>query len=326
MVFQKGLQRTIWSVMVLVLVMSQVCLSQESMIEPLTTFAWENVIDLAIVSPEQIWGVGLGGLLIVSEDGGANWTRPNLDRTPEWFNGVFFLDRLQGWIAGSEGSVFKTGDGGRTWDRTTIEGAYLTDILFLDGAIGLATGLDGLIFRTENGGHDWQRIQLAESVIVNKLCAVSVDVVVAVGGRGLVFRSQDRGISWQTVNTPTSVTLYDLSFVDEKQGWISGRNGIVLYSADGGSHWEERSVPYAEELNAICFLDQKTGLTAGGTIEKQNHIFYTRDGGLTWTGLIDPHHKWWKAIECFPGGTCLLAGNDLIARCSLREIVKRLKP
>ncbi|MCX6835156.1 MAG: YCF48-related protein, partial [candidate division Zixibacteria bacterium] len=66
---------------------------------------------------------------------------------------VTFVDQLLGWVAGLNGSIYRTDDGGSLWVRQssgTTSG--LTQVFFLDGNLGWAVGDAGTVLKTASGG------------------------------------------------------------------------------------------------------------------------------------------------------------------------------
>lgn len=131
--------------------------------------------------------------------------------------------------------------------------------------------------------------------------------VVAVGERGIICLSDDGARSWRQARAvPVSVTLTAVQFVDDKLGWAIGHGGVVLHTQDGGETWERqadgRSLAKAAhtmqpstEMQALIddgpdkplldlhFVDAKRGFVVGA----YNLAFETRDGGASWTSLMD---------------------------------------
>ncbi len=63
----------------------------------------------------------------------------------EW-NDVHFVDRLNGWVVGTEGQIYKTTDGGITWSREiSATFANLNAIYMLSKTKGWIVGDNGLI-------------------------------------------------------------------------------------------------------------------------------------------------------------------------------------
>src|SRR5437764_5578211 len=64
------------------------------------------------------------------------WTRQP-SGTMAWLHSVYFLDRNQGWVAGSNGTLLTTTDGGTTWKKlSTLTKDTLQDVYFADQEVG----------------------------------------------------------------------------------------------------------------------------------------------------------------------------------------------
>ena len=124
-------------------------------------------------------------VLSITSDGGRNWETKS-DFPGSTFNDVHFIDKDHGWAAGmyvdGYGWVFKTTDGGITWDDITPDSLILLDemyrynaanfrnIFFVNKDTGWVAGDNngrgfyGFIFATFDGGRTWteQRAERAE--------------------------------------------------------------------------------------------------------------------------------------------------------------------
>ena len=64
----------------------------------------------------------------------------------DW-NDICFIDRLTGWVVGTEGFIYRTTDGGQSWERESIETAEnLNAISMVSTSKGWIAGDQGLIF------------------------------------------------------------------------------------------------------------------------------------------------------------------------------------
>ena len=67
---------------------------------------------------------------------GASWTRQP-SGTMAWLHAVYFLDQNHGWIAGGNGTLLSTVDGGVTWNKNSLGNKdTLTDVYFADSTEG----------------------------------------------------------------------------------------------------------------------------------------------------------------------------------------------
>lgn len=67
-----------------------------------------------------LWAVGERGTVIVSEIGKENWRQPEFKFPPTALNGIDFSPDGFGLIVGNRGTIFRTLDGGREWQRVRI--------------------------------------------------------------------------------------------------------------------------------------------------------------------------------------------------------------
>ena len=119
------------------------------------------VRDLA-ASGEWLWAVGDRGQILVSQDRGRQWKRPELPIDPEtaavWdFHAVSAVD-THVWAIGRPGSVvLHSADAGKSWEaQRTGQPLPMNDLQFVDTAHGWAVGALGTILATKDGGQTWQ--------------------------------------------------------------------------------------------------------------------------------------------------------------------------
>ncbi len=149
--------------------------------------------------------------------------------------------------------------------------------------------------------------------------AVAGSRIVAVGQRGIVVGSDDAGANWRQAEVPLSYDLVAVSFPSAKVGWAVGHGGVLVGTVDGGrswrkhldgrelsrlaiAHFEKRladgdasarvwldkerklaSYPGTQPLMDVYFENESVGYVVGTF----NRIFETRDGGASWTPLMD---------------------------------------
>jgi photosystem II stability/assembly factor-like uncharacterized protein len=85
------------------------------------------------LTPEKFIAVGDSGTVILSNDGGSSWDNVSIPTSFDHFYSIDFADNDRGVIAGQDGAVFETSDGGLTWvispntGLTTFFKAYVTN-------------------------------------------------------------------------------------------------------------------------------------------------------------------------------------------------------
>lgn len=161
------------------------------------------------------------------------------------FLDVHFLSRTEGFAVGAYGFMFKTDDGGKTWqnygDRVeNIDRFHFNTITEIPGGALIVAGEAGVMFRSADDGETWETVDSPyDGSFFGLTPTGEADVVLAYGLRGNMFRSEDAGVSWDQVETNTESTLMGGSFDGSGKVSIVGNSGSVLSSTDSGRTFVE---------------------------------------------------------------------------------------
>jgi photosystem II stability/assembly factor-like uncharacterized protein len=169
----------------------------------------------------------------------------------------------------------------------------LHSIRFANNAVGwtvstLYNGSTNNIHKTEDGGESWIDQNSGHTGTRFKdIWVISEDTVFMCGNFGLVIHTFDGGDTWISDSVvPSGDHLFGIWFVGET-GYVCGNSGAIFKTIDLGETWNPVNPPFITAIEEICFLDENFGFICG-----LNFIYYTEDGGDTWT---EP--------ETFPGAT-----------------------
>jgi photosystem II stability/assembly factor-like uncharacterized protein len=153
----------------------------------------------SFLNAEQGWLVGAGATLLQTNDGGETWhtgalvgLAPASGNTAEAarvrFIATSFVDKRKGWAVGTEGRVFATRDGGRTWvAQASNVASDLFDVKFLDEFEGWAVGAQGTLIHTVDGGAHWTVEPSGTTHALERLCFVGRTRGWAVGFGGTIL-------------------------------------------------------------------------------------------------------------------------------------------
>ena len=193
-----------------------------------------------------------------------DWQSVNV-ATDQQFRGLDAVSAKTAWVGGSNGGVWRTTDGGRTWTDVSPEGA------------------EGLLFRD----------------VEAKNHKVALVMSIGEGSDSRIYRTTDGGRSW----TQTFVNDSPAAFYDCMAMWPGDKRGIamsdpvdgkfrIISTRDGGASWQlvdPKGMPAAVDgefgfaASGTCLVTDGTRdayLASGGTASR---IFVTRDRGLTWS-------------------------------------------
>ncbi len=302
----------------------------------------------AVYAPDsqRIWAVGNLGLVVHSEDGGRTWTQqrvstsppqtsptatatpqpsstpssspspqetpsPQAATLPEDLMAVIFNDEQHGWIAGRNGTLYATDDGGQNWYQRAPQ-VFAEESPATLGSVSFRTE-DGVYTMTSRGelqfgpGPD---IDLSDKLYLKSEIPVKFtddgdldvngsriplldktrrDRANLLFGKGGALYQYTPQKNWQAVESGTKNYLRDALLVDAK-GWAVGDGGTIIQSSDTGATWKPQTSHVQGRLNGVFFTPDSGGLR--GWAVGYNGILATSDGGEHWVRVaIGPHEE-----------------------------------
>jgi photosystem II stability/assembly factor-like uncharacterized protein/tetratricopeptide (TPR) repeat protein len=266
-------------------------------------FGWEGAASLAIdpQDSQHLLFTATNGLYETS-NGGERWLKIHeaypsrcffmIKFHPLGSQNIFALTRFDTLAALCHGGVYKSEDGGQTWDGIGLESreipVHFHQALAIDQQVGdllyVAT-VEG-IYGSKDGGESWQRVadHRCSSIEVshddgNKVYCAS---------RGGLLISTDSGTTWTSYEGKSSSGSEYTAIVEsphDPQTLIYGEEGIHV-SDDGGESWTERKNGFGAgriELfvspsdNSIFYLEGRA----------YGDLYRSIDGGQSWDLLHD---------------------------------------
>lgn len=223
--------------------------------------------------------------------GGGGWTKQN-SGTLAWLHSVYFVNPNKGWIAGSNGTLLTTADGGKTWEQIyhlsedTIRDVYFSDaltgwLLCERNVYNLGDLPASYLLKTSDGGANWEKIDFTDGRerIARMFFAIG-GYGFAVGEGGTLMVMQNDRKSWKKFPLPVRFLMLDGNFSDALNGAVVGGSGTILFTEDAGLTWKPATIAGSAKprLNSVFFINQKTGWAAGA----EGKIYATINGGKFW--------------------------------------------
>lgn len=148
------------------------------------------------------------GRIYLTEDGGLNWTVRTIYESKRKnklvdLNSAFFIDKNNIWIAGNDGVILHSADGGNTWQQNRFREYNYYSVLFINSEEGFIAGENGMIIHTVNGGANWKSDTLP-AYKINRLI-YSGGTLWAIGNGGTIQKSTDNGATW---NGESGVSIF----------------------------------------------------------------------------------------------------------------------
>jgi len=223
---------------------------------------------------------------------------------------------VQGQIWGSsdQRGVFRTIDGGKTWEHVLQVGPRTgTSDLRMDPTnprilyAGMwnhartpwfihSGGTDGGIFRTTDGGDSWQKLAGGLPEMIGK---IGVDIaasnprrvyaiIEAEPDKGGLWRSDDAGETWELINSHRALHTRAWYYnhiaadpLDENTVWVL--NTGLYKSIDGGEDWELVETPHGDHHDQWINPDDSRNMISGN----DGGATITFDGGETWSSIMN---------------------------------------
>ena len=241
--------------------------------------------------PGRLWasvaGELGGGLVVASNDRGANWTVLMKSSKTVMTRALAIAPGLPRVLAvGGDDGVRLSPDGGKTWARTGdgVDGLQQVESLAFDPADRrvLYAGTWRQAFRTKDAGASWGRI--AEGMVLDAtVYAWDFDAAdtkdVWVSTCGWVYRSRDGGDRWTRFTTGfTNRRSHSVRRDPTRPGVVYAATvGGLHRSDDGGATWARIT---RESLVVTALeVDRRSGRLYVGT--EGEGVFYSDDGGRT---------------------------------------------
>ncbi|MGI8641935.1 MAG: WD40/YVTN/BNR-like repeat-containing protein [Pyrinomonadaceae bacterium] len=207
---------------------------------------------------------------------------------------VFFTSSERGFVAGDEGYLAYTSNGGKTWSKQIVNiKENINEIYFRNNDNGYVVA-GKKMFLTDDGGRNWREIKIYNPSEFKNAAPEFLSIRFADKKRGLivgsllnnndevvdslVMRTDDGGETWSRIFVPSKLELFHLDFVNSSRGWIVGDKGMILTTYDGGVNWQVQKSGTNKALYNVDFRDDKDGFAVGG----KGIILRTEDGGETW--------------------------------------------
>jgi len=253
-----------------------------------------DLVAVAFPSARQGWAVGHDGVVLHSTDAGATWTRvldgksagalmldyyrkaaagaaddkravalvADAERfaaqgNENPFLDVGFEDTKTGYLVGAFGLIFRTTDGGASWQpmlhaADNPKALHLYAVRVVGGEVYIS-GEQGLLLKLDRAGDRFRALELPYKGTLFGITG-NERVVLAYGLRGTVLRSTDAGRSWQPVPTGLQVGLTGSSIDADGRIVIVSQAGHVLVSHDDGASFQlariKRPLPAAAVIAA----------------------------------------------------------------------------
>jgi photosystem II stability/assembly factor-like uncharacterized protein len=230
------------------------------------------------------WSEGLsdffGTYILTTTNGGNDWIEEEFRQENIFLYAVYFQDSVKGFLGGNPGGIFKTTDGGVTWDSAAIANAPfayfpILKFNFFNDQYGFACGgahdIAGITWKTTDGGDYWVPIDAAYTPPDEIWDIYFIDSanVVGVGGDPELFgvgilRSNDAGKSWSYSELGLIGMARALSFRTDYECWAPVPiPESLIQSVDTANTWTFYPAIDSSRIYDLAFADSLIGYAVG---------------------------------------------------------------
>ncbi|MCF8362177.1 MAG: T9SS type A sorting domain-containing protein [Prolixibacteraceae bacterium] len=262
-----------------------------------------TIYDIVVGDQSVLYGVGYG-VVVKSNDGGANWAGLTSPTSNALTKGWFFDGNNGLVVSGSygNGEVFKTIDGGANWSSITIPvtNLSLNDIKFTSATEGYICGQDKLLWKTTDGGASWTAIDvnIEWSTVIDDFKAIAFADAqngMLVGYGGFIVGTEDGGDTWNLMDPlPTNQFLNAVAYSDDNIV-IAGNGGSVLtYPYSSGSARETVTDIDGNVYDVVAIGDQKWMAENLKVTQLNDGTPISNNEGAAWTTDANPAYCWYN--------------------------------
>lgn len=197
--------------------------------------AGQPLLDVWFRDEKEGFVVGAYGGFLHTDDGGVTWEdwSERLDNIDGWhlnsfgtYDGKFIL------IAGEMGTLFKSVDGGNTWEtvQSPYEGSFFGMVVGPGEKEALIFGLQGHIFKTEDQGETWREIFTSNTNGLMSGTLIGEKGIIVVGNGGVIMHSKDMGNSFVKQTTADRQSIVGITKTTKNKLVMVGKAGVTIAS------------------------------------------------------------------------------------------------
>lgn len=229
------------------------------------------------------YGAGAGTTPTVmsrTTNDGQTWSSTPIEMDAGYLD---FLNLNTGYIAGTNGNILKTTNGGINFVNQTApngNNSKLNKVKFLDENTGYIIGEKGLLIKTTNLGNSWTFSRLSSRELRSLFFKNNWGYIGSDSNK--IFRTSNSGLSWDTVAIPSPYQgiISSVHFLDYNTGFVTIAQHI-LKTTTAGNSWE-LSQTFINIIYSVQFTDDLLTGFAYYNANSNTYIQKTTNGGTNW--------------------------------------------
>lgn len=212
------------------------------------------LLDVLFLDDQRGFAIGSYALMLQTDDGGRTWQRRDLDTELPESELENLHERIAGDISAFTADQLAIGlelDPHLNAMARTGSGA-----LFI-------VAERGSVFRSRDEGRSWDRLQMPYDGSMFGVIGYSGEQILVFGLRGNAFESADLGDTWQALDTGTELSLMGGVAHGDGGAVLVGTNGIVLQRERAGEPLRPSTNKAAGVLAGVLSIAKNVTITVG---------------------------------------------------------------
>ena len=222
----------------------------------------EEILDIHFIDDSIGFSLSSNAIRKTS-DGGISWKDLDGLSQPTYLRNLEILDNNIFWVLRLNAYLFRTLDGGSSFDTTLVGWIILGNSSYSHNMIT-----------------SWND---SSAMVVGKSCIFILDIddMTCSGYSFIAYEGEDLD------RLPSNLISFHNGLaaserIGEEHGWVVGDSGLIAMTDSAGRNWKIQKSETVQDLIALSFIDTLTGWVLG----KNNLILRTTDGGENWSTLV----------------------------------------
>lgn len=280
------------------------------------------------ISDQNGWAIGHDGNVLVSHNGGIDWTVQRDGLTEQAMLNEKELARAKSSVldltaqletAQSEEQKAQLSEQleSSQWDvdnalvkmEKPVAPQALMDIWFINEERGWIVGAYGTLLYTMNGGRHWapwsRHVDNPDELHFNGIAGSADGKLYIASEWGTLFRSQDWGESWQVIESGYEGSFFGV-LLNPASGdvFAYGLRGNIYRSSDDGENWTElHSAAKASLFGGLAANGRLVFVGAGGT------VVASEDNGESFYAHLMPEREGVNGVALIKGTSYVISGE-----------------
>lgn len=254
----------------------------------------------------EMFAVGVGGLILKSNNGGEVWEKQTSGTTLDLLCITYIREKNKYLIGCASGKILTSSDG-ITWTLVNIASGDIIGVAFASN-IELFVVCDGSWLYTSSDGITWNTVVPDESIaVIHRITySAQLDLLIAVGDGGVMTSTNVE--NWTV--TPIVVVLRDIAYNNNLGLYIAvgsdGNGNECIYTSTNLQSWNLIATLGQGELSSVA-CSNNIIIAIGGI----NNDIYTSLDGINWNLLnINISQKLNRVIYTIDLSSFYIAGGE----------------